>query len=135
MVCVEVISFVEKIVENGFGYSSNGSVYFDTKAFSQKFPYGKLQPWAVGNSKLYEEGEGALSGALGAEKKNPFDFALWKKSKPGEPFWDSPWGKGRPGILLISPSLTYTVLQFTLVYQPHCGYCCIISVLASRNSL
>ena len=57
-----------------------------------------LFPEAVGNSKLLEEGEGALSTSAGLrDKRDANDFALWKASKPGEPFWASPWGNGRPG--------------------------------------
>ncbi len=79
-------------------YESNGSVYFDTARFD-KHPdhtYAKLEPWSAGNVKLLQEGEGDLTTG-GSEKKNNTDFALWKKSKEGEPAWDSPWGKGRPG--------------------------------------
>ena len=74
-------------------------MYFDTAAFTAaQHNYAKLAPWAVGNAALQEEGEGALSaGRDSGEKRNPGDFALWKKSKAGEPFWDSPWGHGRPG--------------------------------------
>jgi cysteinyl-tRNA synthetase len=57
--------------------------------------YGKLAPWSVGDAQLLAEGEGALGGTGG--KRHPNDFALWKKSKPGEPKWPSPWGDGRPG--------------------------------------
>lgn len=56
--------------------------------------YGKLNPWAVGAAALAGEAADA-----GGEKRHPSDFALWKASKPGEPFWDSPWGPGRPGEL------------------------------------
>ena len=71
----------------------DGSVYFDTKAFDDKgeHHYAKLQPWSAGNEGLIEEGEGSLGSKL-LGKKNNSDFALWKKSKPGEPFWESPWG-------------------------------------------
>eukprot|EP01027_Heterolobosea_sp_BB2_P020529 GEZU01029287.1.p1 GENE.GEZU01029287.1~~GEZU01029287.1.p1 ORF type:complete len:781 (+),score=306.65 GEZU01029287.1:102-2444(+) len=95
----EIIQYVQKIIDNGFAYESNGSVYFDTVAFdnSENHFYAKLQPWSVGDKELAEEGEGQLSLSLATEKKNPNDFALWKKSKPGEPRWDSPWGQGRPG--------------------------------------
>ncbi|EGG24717.1 cysteinyl-tRNA synthetase [Cavenderia fasciculata] len=92
----EIVTFVEKIIENGFAYESNGSVYFDTVAYSKQHDYGKLDPNAVGNEKLNSEGEGALSAAV-SEKRNNNDFALWKKSKELEPKWNSPWGEGRPG--------------------------------------
>lgn len=95
----ENIAFIEKIVSNGFGYKTDdGSVYFDTTAFekSGRHVYAKLQPWNRGNKDLIDEGEGSLSSKTGGKKSNA-DFALWKASKPGEPSWDSPWGKGRPG--------------------------------------
>lgn len=94
----EIVTFIEKIIQNGYAYASNGSVYFDTIKFSQAHDhyYAKLVPEAFGDSKALAEGEGELSCA-GEEKRNPADFALWKMSKPGEPAWDSPWGRGRPG--------------------------------------
>ncbi|KFQ19929.1 Cysteine--tRNA ligase, cytoplasmic, partial [Merops nubicus] len=97
----EIVDFVKKIVDNGYGYVSNGSVYFDTMKFdsSEKHSYAKLVPEAVGDQKALQEGEGDLSISADrlSEKRSPNDFALWKSSKPGEPSWDSPWGKGRPG--------------------------------------
>ncbi|XP_039923313.1 cysteine--tRNA ligase, cytoplasmic isoform X1 [Hirundo rustica] len=97
----EIVDFVKKIVDNGYGYVSNGSVYFDTMKFdaSEKHSYAKLVPEAVGDQKALQEGEGDLSISADrlSEKHSPNDFALWKSSKPGEPSWDSPWGKGRPG--------------------------------------
>ncbi|TFY81978.1 hypothetical protein EWM64_g2039 [Hericium alpestre] len=93
----EIVSFVERIIKNGFGYEVDGSVYFDTRAFDQSKNhfYAKLEPWSKGNKELLEEGEGALSSTTG--RRSAADFALWKASKPGEPFWPSPWGQGRPG--------------------------------------
>ncbi|XP_071345828.1 cysteine--tRNA ligase, cytoplasmic isoform X1 [Trachinotus anak] len=97
----EIVEFVKKIVSNGYGYESNGSVYFDTSKFdaSPQHSYAKLVPEAVGDQKALQEGEGDLSISADrlSEKKSQNDFALWKASKPGEPSWDSPWGKGRPG--------------------------------------
>ncbi|XP_019407545.1 PREDICTED: cysteine--tRNA ligase, cytoplasmic isoform X2 [Crocodylus porosus] len=97
----EIVEFVKRIMENGYGYVSNGSVYFDTVKFdaSGKHSYAKLVPEAVGDQKALQEGEGDLSISADrlSEKRSPNDFALWKSSKPGEPSWDSPWGKGRPG--------------------------------------
>ncbi|CCL99049.1 uncharacterized protein FIBRA_01060 [Fibroporia radiculosa] len=93
----EIVSFVEGIVKNGYGYAVDGSVYFDTRAFDKAdgHDYAKLEPWSKGNRELLEEGEGALSIASG--RRSSADFALWKASKPGEPSWPSPWGPGRPG--------------------------------------
>ncbi|KAG7219513.1 hypothetical protein INR49_019037 [Caranx melampygus] len=97
----EIVEFVKKIVSNGYGYESNGSVYFDTSKFdaNPQHSYAKLVPEAVGDQKALQEGEGDLSISAErlSEKKSQNDFALWKASKPGEPSWDSPWGKGRPG--------------------------------------
>lgn len=94
----EIVEFVEGIIKNGYAYESNGSVYFDTVAFGQSKgkAYGKLLPENVGQSELLAEGEGALSVGQ-SDKRSASDFALWKKSKKGEPFWASPWGEGRPG--------------------------------------
>uniref|UniRef100_A0A8C2HGR9 Cysteine--tRNA ligase, cytoplasmic n=1 Tax=Cyprinus carpio TaxID=7962 RepID=A0A8C2HGR9_CYPCA len=97
----EIVAFVKRIVDNGYGYESNGSVYFDTAKFDScpAHSYAKLVPEAVGDQKALQEGEGDLSISADrlSEKRSQNDFALWKASKPGEPSWDSPWGKGRPG--------------------------------------
>uniref|UniRef100_G3PYY6 cysteine--tRNA ligase n=1 Tax=Gasterosteus aculeatus aculeatus TaxID=481459 RepID=G3PYY6_GASAC len=97
----EIVEFVRTVVSNGYGYESNGSVYFDTLKFdgSPQHSYAKLVPEAVGDQKALQEGEGDLSISADrlSDKKSSKDFALWKASKPGEPSWDSPWGKGRPG--------------------------------------
>ena len=79
-------------------YESNGSVYFSVAKFDSNpdHHYAKLVPEAFGDEGALAEGEGDLSSGS-SEKRSPNDFALWKNSKPGEPSWDSPWGKGRPG--------------------------------------
>jgi len=94
----EIVAYIEKIIENGFAYASNGSVYFDTMKFatSENHEYAKLVPEAVGDLAALAEGEGDLASSDN-EKKSDRDFALWKASKPGEPKWPSPWGEGRPG--------------------------------------
>jgi cysteinyl-tRNA synthetase len=84
----EIITLIEQIIANGKAYVVNGEVFF---AIDQFPSYGKL------SHRLIED---LIAGARvepGVNKKNPLDFSLWKPAKPGEPFWDSPWGKGRPG--------------------------------------
>jgi len=97
----EIVSYIETIARNGYCYEANGSVYFDTAAFtsSEGKVYGKLvDASALADKELLAEGEGALSASSAeADKRHPSDFALWKASKPGEPAWPSPWGEGRPG--------------------------------------
>lgn len=96
----EIVRYIEKIIANGYAYESNGSVYFDVQKFNdgKKHRYAKLEPTSVDDKEKLLEGEGVLTGNLEAQdKRNMFDFALWKKSKENEPMWDSPWGQGRPG--------------------------------------
>ena len=93
----QIAVFVEQIIKKGFAYESDGSVYFDIAAFEKAGnPYARLRPESRNDKALQEEGEGSLSKNLGG-KRGAGDFALWKKSKAGEPVWPSPWGEGRPG--------------------------------------
>lgn len=93
----QIVDYIKGIIDNGYGYESNGSVYFDTHGFKNKgYDYRKLKPGTEVSAEEMAEGEGALAGGA-SEKKHPNDFALWKASKPGEPSWESPWGAGRPG--------------------------------------
>lgn len=93
----QIVSFVERVVQKGFAYEAEGSVYFDIAAFEKAGnTYARLRPDSRNDKSLQEEGEGSLSKNLGG-KRGAGDFALWKKSKAGEPFWPSPWGDGRPG--------------------------------------
>ena len=84
----EMIEMVKELEAKGFAYVVDGDVYYSVEKFPE---YGKLS-----GRKL----EDMMAGArveVDSKKKNPFDFVLWKSSKPGEPTWDSPWGPGRPG--------------------------------------
>lgn len=93
----QIADFVERIVDKGFAYESEGSVYFDIDAFEKGGnTYARLRPDVRNDKSLQEEGEGSLSKNL-VGKRNAGDFALWKKSKAGEPYWPSKWGDGRPG--------------------------------------
>ena len=90
---VEQIEMVKKILENGFAYEINGSVYLDVKKYNNSFPYGVL---SGRNLEETLEGTRALDGQK--EKKSPIDFAIWKKAAPEHIMrWNSPWGKGFPG--------------------------------------
>ena len=84
----DMINMISDIIEKGYGYESEGDVYFSVEKFED---YGKLS-----GQKLDELMSGARIDPTD-KKKNPFDFALWKSVKPGEPSWKSPWGDGRPG--------------------------------------
>ena len=84
----EIIEMVDKLIQKGFAYELDGDVYYSVEKFEG---YGKLS-----GRKL----EDMMAGArvdVDDRKHNPMDFALWKSAKPGEPYWESPWGKGRPG--------------------------------------
>jgi len=84
----EIIEFIQGLIERGYAYiAPSGSVYFEVDKYDD---YGRL------SSRLEKEYWSQEPEFLG-EKKKPYDFALWKAAKPGEPYWDSPWGKGRPG--------------------------------------
>ncbi|AGB18088.1 cysteinyl-tRNA synthetase [Thermoanaerobacterium thermosaccharolyticum] len=84
----DIINFVKKLIDKGFAYVLNGDVYYDTTKFKE---YGKL------SHKNIDELKAGARIEVNEDKKNPTDFVLWKAAKEGEPYWDSPWGKGRPG--------------------------------------
>jgi len=82
----QIINVIQRVIENGYGYEVDGNIYFDVVKFTD---YGKLSGQKIEEMKDTEDS--------GFEKRNKIDFALWKKAKEGEPSWNSPWGKGRPG--------------------------------------
>ena len=85
----EIIAFVQKLIDNKNAYvSENGDVVFDINSFKT---YGKL------SGQILDELQAGARIEVAKSKHNPLDFVLWKMSKEGEPYWDSPWGKGRPG--------------------------------------
>jgi len=84
----QIIQFIEKLIKEGFAYLVEGDVYFSVEKFEG---YGKL------SGRKLDEMEAGARIDINERKNNPFDFALWKSAKPGEPFWESPWGMGRPG--------------------------------------
>ena len=87
----EIIDFIQVLIDKGFAYEAAGDVYFRV---AKSENYAKLA------NKTLADLEAGASGRVDQEadiKEHPFDFALWKAAKPGEVFWDSPWGSGRPG--------------------------------------
>jgi len=84
----DIVKFIKILIDKGYAYVVNGNVYFETAKFKD---YGKL------SHKNIEELQAGARIEINEEKKNPLDFVLWKAQKPGEPAWDSPWGRGRPG--------------------------------------
>ncbi|MBR6468229.1 MAG: cysteine--tRNA ligase [Desulfovibrio sp.] len=84
-----IIALCEELVQKGFAYATpSGDVYFAVRSFPQ---YGKL------SHRSLDDMQAGARVAPGEEKRDPMDFAVWKAAKPGEPYWDSPYGKGRPG--------------------------------------
>ena len=107
----EIISIISALVEKGYAYSvENGDVYFSPKKFKE---YGKLSHQPL------EDLEAGARINIGELKKEPMDFALWKGAKPGEPAWDSPWGKGRPGWHIECSAMVRRYLGETI--DIHCG--------------
>jgi cysteinyl-tRNA synthetase len=101
----EIIRIVQMLIEKGHAYPLDGDVYFAVESFSG---YGKLS-----GRKLDDMAAGARVD-VDIRKRNPFDFALWKASKPGEPEWDSPWGKGRPGWHIECSAMSSALLGETI---------------------
>lgn len=101
----EIIEIIKKLEENGYAYRIDGDVYYDISKFKD---YGKLS-----HQKLEELQAGARV-EIDERKKNPLDFALWKAYKEGEPYWESPWGKGRPGWHIECSAMSMKYLGETL---------------------
>lgn len=106
----EIISIVKGLVDKGYAYEVNGDVYFSTKKFTE---YGKLSHQPL------EDLEAGARINVGEVKREPMDFALWKSAKPGEPYWDSPWGQGRPGWHIECSAMVRKFLGETI--DIHCG--------------
>lgn len=84
----DIIDMITKLIDNGVAYELDGDVYYSVEKFDG---YGKL------SGRTLDDMEAGARVEVDSRKHNPMDFALWKAAKPGEPSWDSPWGKGRPG--------------------------------------
>lgn len=106
----KIIEIVSGLVENGHAYAVDGDVYFSPKTFNE---YGKLSHQPL------EELEAGARIMVGDIKKEPMDFALWKAAKAGEPYWDSPWGKGRPGWHIECSAMVCRYLGESI--DIHCG--------------
>ena len=108
----EIIEIIKTLVEKGYAYPvENGDVYFSPKNFSE---YGKLSHQPL------EDLEAGARINIGELKKDPMDFALWKGAKPGEPYWPSPWGNGRPGWHIECSAMVRRYLGDTI--DIHCGW-------------
>lgn len=106
----EIINIISTLIEKGYAYEADGDVYFSPKKFSG---YGKLSHQPL------EDLEAGARIMVGEVKKEPMDFALWKAAKPGEPYWESPWGHGRPGWHIECSAMNRRFLGKTI--DIHCG--------------
>lgn len=106
----EIIQIVQEIIDHGYGYEVNGDVYFRAKKFKG---YGKLSHMPI------EELDAGNRIDVTEQKEDPMDFALWKAAKEGEPYWESPWGKGRPGWHIECTAMIRKFLGETI--DIHCG--------------
>ena len=105
-----IIEIVKTLIDKGYAYESAGDVYFQPKKFKG---YGKLSHMPI------EDLEAGARIDVSDIKRDPLDFALWKAAKPGEPFWESPWGKGRPGWHIECSAMSRRYLGTTI--DIHCG--------------
>jgi cysteinyl-tRNA synthetase len=104
----EIIAMVGSLIAKGNAYAVDGDVYFRVRT---KSDYGKLSKRDI---------DDLISGSrveVGEKKEDPLDFALWKASKPGEPYWDSPWGKGRPGWHIECSAMSVKILGETIDFH------------------
>lgn len=106
----KIIEIVSGLIEKGHAYEVDGDVYFSTKTCKE---YGKLSHQPL------EDLEAGARIMVGDIKRDPMDFALWKAAKPGEPYWDSPWGKGRPGWHIECSAMNIRYLGESI--DIHCG--------------
>ncbi|MGN0523575.1 MAG: cysteine--tRNA ligase [Eubacterium sp.] len=106
----EIIDIIKSLEEKGYAYSVDGDVYFRTLKFKD---YGKLSHQPI------DDLQSGARIAVGEKKEDPLDFALWKAAKEGEPYWDSPWGKGRPGWHIECSAMNRKYLGKTI--DIHCG--------------
>ena len=106
----EIIEIIKSLEEKGYAYAVNGDVYFRTLKFKE---YGKLSHQPI------DDLQSGARIAVGDIKEDPLDFALWKGAKEGEPYWESPWGKGRPGWHIECSAMNRRYLGKTI--DIHCG--------------
>ena len=105
-----IIQIISTLIEKGYAYEAQGDVYFSTEKFKD---YGKLSHQPL------EDLEAGARIMVGEVKREPMDFTVWKAAKPGEPAWDSPWGKGRPGWHIECSAMNWRYLGDTI--DIHCG--------------
>ncbi len=106
----EIIEIIKTLEEKGYAYAVDGDVYYRTLKFKD---YGKLSHQPI------DDLQSGARIAVGDKKEDPLDFALWKAAKEGEPYWDSPWGKGRPGWHIECSAMNKRYLGNTI--DIHCG--------------
>ena len=97
----EMVAMIRELIEGGHAYPAGGDVYFDVRSFPE---YGALSNQRLGEMQSAEDADPKNA------KRDPRDFTLWKGAKPGEPFWESPWGPGRPGWHLECSAMTHKYL-------------------------